>query len=382
MEKPPTPRERLAQARASSRAGDPNAAFLALRPLLAYPAPEETLADARQLFVDVATAIAGPELGATLRRAASWDDPQALFDAGYALYEQQLFDLAATYLARADQLAPGQPAIVGELATALEQLMRSGDAVRVLRGSGVPERDAQVRYLLGFHLLMVGEVDEAAALLPGLRAMAGGDETLAFLADALEGIVERHRRLRGTTPLDARDLTGWHAALHGGLLLHESPHGHAEPMHGRYAFVSDSWGLLREGLDRLAAVLQALELAPERVLAGPDRGSRILARAAAERFGAPLVPFLDQPEAPGLVVVHDLDRVGDEDVLRALHPHRPGQLLFAHASAWVDPFPYAPDVTTLLYQHLVAPWEGGAPVVGPDGTPTRSEPDDAPEEEL
>ena len=83
-----------------------------------------------------------------------------------------------------------------------------------------------------------------------------------------------------------------------------------------------------------------------------------------------------------VVVVHDLDRVGDEDGLRALHPHRPGQLLFAHASAWVDPFPYAPDVTTLLYQHLVAPWEGGAPVVGPDGTPTRSEPDDAPEEEL
>lgn len=39
-------------------------------------------------------------------------------------------------------------------------------------------------------------------------------------------------------------LTAWHAILDGTLLLHESPYGHDDPMHGRYAYVSDSAGLV------------------------------------------------------------------------------------------------------------------------------------------
>lgn len=379
----PNDEERLSQARDALAGGDAMTAFTTLRPLLEFPAPDPTLPQALALFVDVATAIAGPDFGAKMRKASTFDDPQALYDAGFALYEQRLFGIAATMLTRANQLAPGQAAIVGELAAALEEEMRYGEARAFLLHSGLAETDPQIRYLLAFHQLMGGEVDEAAALLPGLRAMSQGDPALSFMADAIGAMVERHGRLKGKTPLDERDLTGWHAVLHGGLLLHESPHGHDEPMHGRYAFVSDHVGLMREGIDRLRVVLDASGIAPERVLAAEDRSSRVLARAVGTVLGIEVVPFLQAPEAPGLIVAYDLHRIGDENALRMLHPHRPGQVLFTHASAWVDPFPYAPDVTTLLYQELVVPWEGGALAIDPaTGEPKPTEADHSPDEVL
>ncbi len=372
-----TDAERLAQAEQALTGGDAMTAFSALRPLLEFPAPEETLAKALTLFGDVATAIAGPEFGAKMKRASSFDDPQALYDAGFALYEQQLYAVAATMHARANQLVPGQVAIVSELAIALEQEMRYGEATLFMLQSGLADTSPQIRYFLGFHQLMVGEVDEAAKLMPGIRAQSADDPAMTFMADALQAMLDRHARLKGKTPLDERDLTGWHAVLHGGLLLHESPHGYDEPMHGRYAFLVDSYGLMREGIDRLEIVLEASGVTPERVLAAGDRSSRILAHAVAARLGVPVLPLHDQPEAPGLIVAYDLAGT------RPPHPHRPGQVLYAHASGWVEPFPFAPDITTLLYQNLVVPWDGGAPIVDPDGDGTkRSEPDHSPDDVL
>jgi hypothetical protein len=66
-------------------------------------------------------------------------------------------------------------------------------------------------------------------------------------------------------------------------------------------------------------------------------------------------------------------------VLERLRQHRPGQVLFAHASCWTDPFPFAPDVTTYLYQANVAPWDGGGLMNDPE---VQGEPDESPEDVL
>jgi hypothetical protein len=67
--------------------------------------------------------------------------------------------------------------------------------------------------------------------------------------------------------------------------------------------------------------------------------------------------------APGLVVVYDLAELQAADIAR-LQQRKPDQLLFAHASPWTHDFPIAPDVTTLLYQILAAPWDGERDVDG------------------
>jgi hypothetical protein len=168
-------------------------------------------------------------------------------------------------------------------------------------------------------------------------------------------MVARADRVAGLCPLDERDLRGWHFVLTGGLLSHQSPYGFDEPMHGRYAWLADSLPRIATGLDRLAGLVTGLDLPC--VYAPPGRNHEILARAVATRFGISVVPWpaVGIP-APGLVVVYDLAELPPSEVGRLVQ-RRPDQIVFAHASPWTLDSPIAPDVTTLLYQTLVPPWD-------------------------
>jgi hypothetical protein len=201
---------------------------------------------------------------------------------------------------------------------------------------------------------------------------------------ALSGMLDRFDALRGTARLDGMDLGGWHLVINGGVLLHLSPHGFEDAMRGRYAYVSDSDQRIREGIERLGVVLRAAGVAVPRVLALPDRSSRIVALAAAAILGVPGADCATGgDDRPGVVVAYDLDRVQDADVLQRVREHRPGQVLFAHASCWTDPFPFTPDVTTYLYQVNVAPWDEGRMSVDPEtGGVRKTEADEAPAAEL
>jgi hypothetical protein len=174
------------------------------------------------------------------------------------------------------------------------------------------------------------------------------------MAGTVAAMVARAERVTGVTPLDTRDLRGWHYVLSGGLLLHQSPYGFDEPMHGRYAWLADSLARIATGLSRLAELVRGLDLPC--VYAPPGRGHEIVAIAASKKLGIPVAPWpaIGVP-APGLVVVHDLADVVEADAARLVQ-RREGQILFAHACPWTQDSPVAPDVTTLLYQTLVAPW--------------------------
>jgi hypothetical protein len=63
-------------------------------------------------------------------------------------------------------------------------------------------------------------------------------------------------------------------------------------------------------------------------------------------------------------VLYDLAQLPSGDVARLVQ-RRPDQIVFAHASPWTTDCPLAPDITTLLYQTLVAPWAAHA-IVDPE----------------
>lgn len=384
-ESTPTPGQRCARAREILLAGDPREAFREARPVLAYPAAPEgpALREALEVMGAIAAALDDEKLASALGWASErLDDAEALYDAAYALYEQKLHDLAAGLLSRANRLSPGSPTVVTELAANLEALLLHGAACEVLRASGLVETDATCEYLYGYNALLSGDVEAARPVAASLRACT--DHSLAYMGAALGGMVERADALRGASALDDHDLAGWHLVLNGAVLLHLSPHGYDEPMRGRYAYVADSYERLREGLDRLALALGAAQITVPRVVALPDRSSRILARAAAQRLRVPCEDWSEAPdERPALLVAYDLDRVGSADALQRLREHLPGQVLFAHASCWTDPFPFAPDVVTFLYQTNVAPWDAGRMTVDPETRAVRpGEADESPEEVL
>jgi hypothetical protein len=157
--------------------------------------------------------------------------------------------------------------------------------------------------------------------------------------------------------LDSVDLRGWHYVLGAGMLGHLSPHGFDEGMHGRYAWVQDTLAMVKMGLERLRVVLRAWGIEPPCVYAPPGRDHEVLGEAAARVLGLELAPWpsVGVP-APGLVVVYDLANVERKDLERLLE-RREGQVLYAHATGWTEDGAIAPDMTTVLHQSIVSPWE-------------------------
>jgi len=347
-------------------AGDDRAAFDRLSAELGWPngkaIPTAELPRWLALLSELATRRGAGSL-AELADAAvrDLDSPDRLYDLGYALIDAGAPAIAAAVLWRCLALVGDSEEVVCELISALESALAYPDAVAVLEDhAALRARSFLCRYLYAFNAAMSGRLEVTRAVLAQLEPDSA--ETAA-LRDTIRGICERADRVAGACPLDARDLRGWHYVLTGGLVLHQSPYGFDEPMHGRYAWLADSLPRVATGLDRLAELVAPLALPC--VYAPPGRDHEIVAHAAGRRLGIPVVPWpaVGIP-APGLIVLYDLADLASGDVARLIQ-RRPDQVVFAHASPWTTDSPLAPDITTLLYQTIVPPW-GAHAIVDPE----------------
>jgi len=346
----------IGQARSELEAGEPQAAYDTLRWVFLNEALVEDHARfgrAMAVLAQIAEPIAGPEMAEVLAgAAASPDDIEALYAAGYECVEQQLWWPGACVLARAlartEDGSEQRTAVLGELVAALEADGRHVEACEALQANpnALAER-FDMRYLLAFNTLMSGELTAARLRAKEVGEPASVDEQT--MARRLIEMLARADAAGTLGPLDGRDLRGWHFVTTGGLLLHLSPFGFDEGMHGRHAMTQDSAVRCRLGLLRLHAVLDSMDRTPERILLLPDRQSQVLGRAAAAMYGLPAEPYA--PDRAGLVIAYDLAELEDE----TLGEHRPDQVLFAHATCWTDPPPVCPDITTYLYQVNIAP---------------------------
>lgn len=349
--------------------GDEAGAYAALRTELEWPRGKDLPRADLVLGIARLGELAGrrgaeplAELAAAV--VADPEKPDALYDLGYALIDAGAPAIAATLLWRCLAIVGDSEEVVTELVSALESSLAYPDAFALLeQQTALRATSFLARYLHAFNAAMSGRIDVTRAVLPEL--VPDSPEEIALHA-TIAGIVERADRVAGGCPLDATDLRGWHYVLTGGLLTHRSPYGFDDPMHGRYAWLADSLPRIVTGIDRLVALVQDSGLPC--VYAAPGEGHEILGKAIAERLGIPLAqwPAVGVP-APGLVVFYDLADVSPANVAQLLQ-RRPDQILYAHASPWTVDSPIAPDVTTLLYQSLVAPWDeaGALDGGGPD----------------
>jgi hypothetical protein len=333
------------------------------------------------LFARISEVIAGEALAGVVQKAVDDpDDVQALYNLGYELIEQGLPGIAATALSRANLLFPNQGPILTELAVALESDHRCHEAARVLRNAPeLIEGNFFCRYLLAYNALMTGDLNEPRQLLSQL--LQSDDPDQLFMARRVEGMLARADTVRSATPLDDTDLRGWHFVVSGALLLHLSPFGFEEGLRGRYAYTQDGPDRCLEGLRRLAAVLDCWQLRPARVWRLEDADSAALAVAAGQVLGCPVVSWPAGGSLEGgLIAVYDLGTLA-EGTVETLREHRPGQVLWSHASCWTQEPAFAADLTTYLHQYNVSPW-GELLRVNPEGREAKKiPPSTAPAEE-
>ena len=306
------------------------------------------------------------------------DELAALWAFGYSCVGHRAEFLAIRPLARALELAPDAGPVLGELVTALEGDGQHARAVAVLEDHE-PVLEWLHRYQYVYNAVMAGELGKAAAGFG--RLPEPEDEQWGPARERVRRMLARANALGEVSPLDFRDLRGWHYVLTGGVLGCVSPYGFGEAMTGRYAYLNDSARGCAAGLRRLRLVLEAAGAAVESVALLPDRSSRIIGLAAAEVLGLPAADFdLREPGAGALVVAYDL-AFCDSEFVASLRERVPGQVLFERATCWTDPPRVTADVCGLLAQFCTPPWEGQLGRLE-DGTVGELPGDDRPVEEI
>jgi hypothetical protein len=340
--------------------GELGKAFQSIEDILRYPGHPlltEYWQQTFELFAKVSKIFDIDEFTIDIKKIAkNADDIQALYQLGYNLIEWGLPHLSSTLLTRANTLAPGHVGIIIELVGALEQDSLYAEACRVLRAAPQLVTDTFIcRYLLAFNSIMTGDLVEPQRISPSLQTSK--DEIEALLGARIANILQRAELLKDYSTLDGQDLRGWHYVLTDSLLLHISTAGFNEGMNGRYAYVQDSYSLIREGIERLISVLDTWEVEISQVFVLPDENSRILAHAIARILACPVVEWNDgETNAPGLVVAYDLGKL-ESDLVKQLHARHSGQFLWSHAICWTKELYFAADFTTYLYQFNTAPWD-------------------------
>jgi hypothetical protein len=251
-------------------------------------------------------------------------DAQALYDLGYACTERGVPELAVRPLALALELVPDSVPALSEFVSALGQ---DGQHARVL--TVLEEHEAVMgwehRFSYVYNALMAGRLDKAVSGFKRLPEPEGTRWEPAY--EKVRRMLARADVARVVTPLDLRDLRGWHYVLTGGILGCLSPWGFDAGMTGRWGYVADSPGDCAGALARLRLVLEAAGTAPASVALLPDRSSRILGTAAAALLGLPTTDFDPGEPAPrSLVVAYDLTAT-DPAAVAALRRRAPGQVL-------------------------------------------------------
>ncbi|MDQ3367009.1 MAG: hypothetical protein M3680_16420 [Myxococcota bacterium] len=357
-------------------AGEDQAAFAKLRTGFGWPAGKTIelaeLPTWLELLAELATR-RGAEPLAEIAQAVvrEPDSPDQLYDLGYALIDAGVPGIAATVLWRCLELVGESEEVLCELVSALESALAYSDALAILdEHPALLASSFLCRYLRAFNAAMAGRLDITRTATPDLAPETPEEEAMQ---GALAEMVRRADRVGGATLLDDRDLRGWHYVLTGGLLLHQSPYGFDEPMHGRYAWLGDSVARIATGIERLARLVQGLDVPC--VYAPPGHNHEVIAHAVARKLGLSIAPWpaIGAP-APGLVVMYDLGELPESEIARLLQ-RRAGQIVFAHASPWTEDSPIAADVTTLLYQTITPPW-GEAVVVDPESQEVQTAPAD------
>lgn len=307
-----------------------------------------TIAD---LLIDAGDA-EGAGLARTVAEAPA--DPDAAFDLGYRLMHHGLAHVAEAFLAVAAAARPDAVPVWLEYLAALDRIGRHDRALAVTDANpGLLAASPAVRYLRAFHALMTGRLISVRDAIPTLDDPV--DDVVIAGRARLESVLARAEAVAGRTELGAEDLRGWHMVLNGGLLLSLSA-DEPEVMHGRYAMVAPTFGVIGTTLATAVAVLRRLDRLPARVLAAPDRSSHIVAHALAALADLEVGALSD--DGPGLLVVWDPDTLDPAQVpaLQRLRPQRP---LLTCGVRWTEAPPFAPDLVGWLHQILLAPWDGG-----------------------
>ena len=305
------------------------------------------------------------DLGEALKQVATHPaNPEILFTGANLLLQREFYELAAILFKRADEHTTHDEAIVSRLVMALEAMGRNSEACDVLYGHAelVAGRFLP-NYLLVYNSILAGNLESARENIEDLRSE---NEEQQFMVSTVQRMLNRAALFMDSVPFN---MSCWNFVINKSTILLENPLL-PEAMQGRFGHLHDTYAACRAGLLAFAAHLKKRNIIPGKIASFEDHGSKSLAIAAKEMFGAELLPP-DQARQANIIICYDLSRLADEKIM-AILLQNPGIILYSHAMHWAQDFALAPDYNGVLYQVIEPPWVG-RPVLGESGDVIRED---------
>ena len=296
----------------------------------------------------------------------NFDDAKPFFDLGYHFIDVGHDRLAIPFLERASQLQPHNPIIDNELAIALCGQFQAPRALEIL--DALPEpRPFWVQFQRAWASILCNRRDGLEEWLQGARKYLQEtneipDDQKSPVEYALNKLGECLVRL-ASVPAPRARIDDWHFIQYGAVVLdlmdNRIVEDGMEVAGGRHVASWAAYDDIKRMLGKLHELLSEIERLPEIIIALPERDSQILAVAAAQIFGVPLIETGIEnaiAQQNSLVVAGDAQSLEFEQLAQVLA----GQTVFALSVNWLETAQITPDVCGVLAQSYNLPWQGGA----------------------
>lgn len=302
-----------------------------------------------------------------------WENLQLLYELGYNLVDQKLFQASIPLFERGLNLDPKNEHFLLELVNSYEAIERYDLAKeKLLEAPELLEIAFLPRYLMAFYSIMLLDIQSAKQWFAGLDKLCHCDESqqeaYCHMYEKIKGILERVDVLSPMTSLDAHDTRGWNAALNSNVLLALSDDDIS--MNGRYGFFQESPKFMFECIAQLKALLSHLKFIPERILTFPDRDSCILAQAASKLMNCPIEEYSEATKTlPGLIVCYNFNSESlTDDIRNHAQEAYENQIFWCHSFDWTKNS-LAPDFISYFAQYSIPVWEKRIAVNNTGGKP-------------
>lgn len=280
--------------------------------------------------------------GLTLASSIEDDIPYALFEAGFGLIDLRQHELAVMLLERCLKLMPNEPTVNYEIAFSLMSLSRFDEAIAHFKLAMMDSEDFDTILNLSVCYTLTRKITEAKAMIERLAGLAHDDDELREL-NHRKIVLKRLELLGNKQTLTPRD---WEFVLYGGILLRTGEaHEHKKE---DFMSIASTLAILKGVLEGLRIEYEAVEYY--------NPNARPLARILAQLMEIPCDSYKGphRPDRALLIMAWATDIIGPHE---AFIEHMQSRSIFSYGLTWNEPLPVAPEITGLLADDTVMPWE-------------------------
>lgn len=298
-----------------------------------------------------------------MNACGDFENYKVFYDLGYYYMDVGQNRLAVPFLKRALGLSEGNTEVAIELSVAYTSQFEPEKGFEVLKGVDLG-RDFWAWYQYYWCGFLTGKKHDILKFIKGARAsfdkaVEQEDSDIAalyYMLDKLQQCVDRYSTIKDIQPI----IMHWHYIQYGAAILdcfdNPGSENALEVAGGRYVAKFGAYNEVKKIIYKLKTYIEKLEFLPMAVCYLPDKDSEILGRVLAKAMNIPCREYCNQKIREKHIVIAADNR--DFNVCPELAVVKKNEITFAFNHHWLENSLITPDISGLMSQMYVFPWQG------------------------